>query len=623
MTMPRRTAASRQNAPPRVGGARPSQLMFTHGVGSLVDMPNISTVIAGLDEWDIDEADTITEDRLLAAVRAVPGLGQVETFKSPPWRDPTPNPFDGWARVGVPVFPFPRWLRCTACNRLAPVESKLFKLELNPFHLDRTRYSHDCRSGKKAALVVPARFVTACPAGHLDEFPWEEFCHTKAPCSGSPRLRVNEIGGGSRSTDVQVECLECGQKMHVSQAFGEPGERLMPRCRGRHPHLRRFDHAPCAHQARAVLLGASNAWFPITRRALSLPVAGDVLDRLVAERWGDLGSIASLEELKGAVKYGPQFIDLRGEDLDVIWAIIQARRQGDRGPSETDIDLLAPEWRLLSKPADATPSNDFRVREVATPTGLGEFFERVVLADRLRVVAAQCGFTRIDGPDFDPDADSDVESAPLSRAKPTWVPAAEARGEGIFIQFREGAIASWCQVADASGRLASMRRGHEAWRERRGLEPGAGWPGARYILLHSFAHALVNELAIECGYSQASLQERIYAREATDAGEAMAGVLLYTAASDSDGTLGGLVALGRPAALEGLLSQALERSRLCSADPLCAEHVPHETEDSLHNAACHACLFVPETTCERGNRYLDRSVLVKTLGSTLAPFFDR
>ena len=90
----------------------------------------------------------------------------------------------------------------------------------------------------------------------------------------------------------------------------------------------------------------------------------------------------------------------------------------------------------------------------------------------------------------------------------------------------------------------------------------------------------------------------------------MAGFLIYTAASDSEGTLGGLVALGETQSLGRLLSQALERCSLCSADPLCAEHVPDKSEDALHNASCHACLFVPETTCERGNRFLDRRFLV-------------
>ena len=100
----------------------------------------------------------------------------------------------------------------------------------------------------------------------------------------------------------------------------------------------------------------------------------------------------------------------------------------------------------------------------------------------------------------------------------------------------------------------------------------------------------------------------------------MAGVLVSTAAPDSDGTLGGLAQLGQPERLSQLIAQALARARICASDPLCAEHVP--THDrSLHGAACHACAFVAETSCEIGNRYLDRSLLIPTLAGADLSFF--
>ena len=127
------------------------------------------------------------------------------------------------------------------------------------------------------------------------------------------------------------------------------------------------------------------------------------------------------------------------------------------------------------------------------------------------------------------------------------------------------------------------------------------------------SHALIHELALECGYATASIRERIYAREQSSSCPATAGVFLYTAAPDSEGTLGGLVALAEPTSFGRLLGAALDRSRLCSSDPMCASHRPALTEQTLHHAACHACLFLPETSCERGNRYLDRNVIVATL----------
>ncbi len=131
----------------------------------------------------------------------------------------------------------------------------------------------------------------------------------------------------------------------------------------------------------------------------------------------------------------------------------------------------------------------------------------------------------------------------------------------------------------------------------------------------------MRQLAIEAGYSAASIRERIYSRDPGDPGGPMAGILIYTAAPDSEGTLGGLVKLGQPEELERHIAAALEAVGLCASDPTCAEHPPSADGISLHAAACHACLFVPETSCERGNRYLDRSVLVPTFDRTDLAFF--
>ena len=139
------------------------------------------------------------------------------------------------------------------------------------------------------------------------------------------------------------------------------------------------------------------------------------------------------------------------------------------------------------------------------------------------------------------------------------------------------------------------------------------------MLLHSLSHALIRQFSVECGYAAASLKERIYSSTPDDE-EAMAGILIYTAAPDSEGTLGGLVTLGETANLEQHLDQALEGLEICSSDPLCAETQPEQAFLSLHGAACHNCLFLPETSCERGNRYLDRTVLVPTMERRISVF---
>jgi hypothetical protein len=294
---------------------------------------------------------------------------------------------------------------------------------------------------------------------------------------------------------------------------------------------------------------------------------------------------------------------------------VQARRDGlaDGDPA----DLRTPEWQVFCAPADAPELDDFKLRSVGAPAQYADALADVVLVERLREVSALRGFTRLNAPDDLAARGGSVVR--LSREPPRWLPCSEVRGEGIFFRFGENAVLEWEAAYRESGAAAILREGRRAWRERRGLPSEEGWPGERYVLLHSFAHALIRELALECGYTASSIRERLYASAAPDE-EPMAGVLLYTAAPDSEGTLGGLVSLGEPQELGPLLRQALERAHLCSSDPLCSEHDPR-TDSSVHLAACHACQFASETSCERGNRLLDRAALVPTIARDDVAYF--
>jgi hypothetical protein len=147
--------------------------------------------------------------------------------------------------------------------------------------------------------------------------------------------------------------------------------------------------------------------------------------------------------------------------------------------------------------------------------------------------------------------------------------------------------------------------------------------GPRYILLHTLAHLLINRLTFECGYSSAALRERLYVSENPSA--PMAGILIYTAAGDAEGTLGGLVRMGKPGRLEPLLARALTGAKWCSADPVCMEmgQSGGQGPDSLNLAACHGCGLVPETACEEFNRLLDRGLVIGPFGNPTIGFFNR
>ncbi|MGB3614079.1 MAG: DrmB family protein, partial [Elainellaceae cyanobacterium] len=267
-------------APPhrhRVGELRPSQILFTYGIGAIADLPSLSVMVMGLEGWNKSQTLELSEERLLIAVRHELG-SQVKDMRSPPMPPDTDAPFDPLdeaARIGIPVAPFPTWMVCPKCRLLAPLQSGLFELKTNAYRLNDARYVHKgCSGSRKPPTVIPSRFLVACEHGHLDDFPWHYFVHRGASDCNGP-LRFEEYGVTGAATDIMVRCNGCDMPARrLSEAFGASGKENMPRCRGRHPHIRSFDD-DCPKQMRGMLLGASNGWFGINRSALSIPIASN------------------------------------------------------------------------------------------------------------------------------------------------------------------------------------------------------------------------------------------------------------------------------------------------------------------------------------------------------------
>lgn len=607
-----------------VGEVRPSQLLWTYGPGALIDLPSLSVVTLGIDKWEKDRCQPIQEARLLAAVRKVLGP-QVENLRMPPFQQS--ELVDVWsaeANIGVPVRPFPRWMRCVKCGLLSPYDNQLFSLKEHRYRPERTRFVHaGCQGSQgtdkaKDADAVPARFLLACRNGHLDDFPWHYFVHRgNDSCRGT--LRFFESGASLQTENLWVKC-SCGASRSLAQAFGKSGKENLPSCRGRHPHLDHFDHE-CKEEPRAVLLGATNSWFPITLSALAIPQTEDPITQLIEDGWEFFEDLDSEDQVSLTVKTLKKTGALPGIDkysTAEIWSSIEAYKTRDGSQTLSESDIKGPEWVALTAANPPTDYPHFMSKKIGTPPGLETHISRVLLLERLREVNALLGFTRVEAPEESSDPNERPHMASLSRSKPDWVPANQVHGEGIFIQFNEASLVKWEALDSVKNVDKMLRGGHTGWRNSRHLDPSEGYPGIRYAMLHTLSHLLIRELALECGYNAASIRERIYADTTGDSPQA--GILIYTAAADSDGTLGGLVDLGKPENLGRLLVQALNRSKICSSDPLCSEHDP-EKDRSLHGAACHACALVAETSCERGNRYLDRSLLIPTLERADAAFF--
>jgi hypothetical protein len=595
-----------------VGELRPSQMLYTYGVGAIVDLPRLAVMVMGLDDWDTTHTRAIEEERLLAAVRAEVGDSVLE-LRTPPMGAESNGPLGGPGNVGVPVAAFPRWMICPRCRYLGPLSTAnpLIELKVNQYRPERTAYVHaNCsKAMKRAPEMVPVRFLIACKHGHLDDFPWHTFVH-KGPSVCTGRLFLYEFGFGEVA-DITIKCEGCGASRRMAEAFGEEARESLPSCTARRPHLR--DREPvCSAEVKAILLGASNSWFPLSVSTLHLPTSSDRLAEMVDLYWGNLKEITervilTYERRKGGLAAFDEF------DEEALWGAMQAKRSKGPLPLIDPTDIKTPEWEIF-RAGVAPPGRDLELTPAAPPVGYEWCVSKTVLVEKLREVKALIGFTRIESPGEFADAREipKDQRAPLSRRAPLWVPATEVRGEGIFLQFDTDKIRAWADTSPMRLREQQFLEAHRQWRKARGLPPDQHFPGIGYVLIHSLSHALMRQLSVECGYTAASIRERIYWPGVDGITQEMAGLLIYTAAPDSEGTLGGLVSLGEPKRLGVHFDQALDMMRLCASDPLCAEHLPLRDGITLHAAACHACLFAPETSCERSNKFLDRTLLVET-----------
>lgn len=608
-----------------VGEIRKSQLITMFGVGALVDLPHLAVIVKGLNGWSASACKEIVEPRLLSAVRAkLPSVSRIRGCPDKTSDEPEMKKIDPH---GVPVSVFPRWLRCPLCNTLGTVDSGLFEPLYPPFQIDRIRFIHrgcpraNLTADRNLPGAIAARFLVGCHKGHIDDFPWLEFCHRGAPSLGHT-LVLSDEGVTGEASEVQVRCTKegCGAWRPLADAFGEKADLCIPGCSGKHPHLGRKE--ACSERVEALLLGASNLYFPVSVSVLAMPEKSEVtdLDAVVKQHWDRLQEVKTEADAAAVIKFGG-IPDLVGQSpADLLAAVLRAQ---DDDTSGKLAEIRAEEYAVLSGVNSPITGDRLAAKcDERLTDELARYFEKIVLVTRLTEFTALVGFTRIESAGDLSDYDSiDPERlAPLMPPPPTWVPGAENRGEGIFLKLREDVLADWERRPTVEQRMNELQTALAAFRSERPWLRVEG-PSARYVMMHTLAHALMRELSITCGYSCTSLKERIYCATADQGTPPMAGILIYTASPDSEGTLGGLVALGRSARFAPVLRSALERSRVCTSDPICAHHEIAK-HSKLHGASCHSCGFLAETSCERSNRFLDRAFLIETLATSGCAYFE-
>lgn len=587
------------------GQLRRGQVITTYGPGALIDLPKHSAIVGGLDTWPKPhELEEIVEPRLAQKLAIMTGVAAPKLY-APPHESSDPRE----TARGIGAWRFPEW----------------FVVQGEGGSEDRQRSRRlvhrkalDEKGRFDGRIVVATRFVRACPRGHVDDLDWRYFAHgASSPCLR--QLWLDERGTSGDLADLVVRC-ECGRQRSLYEAT-QIELNPLGTCRGARPWLGRNTNEDCNQPSRLLVRTASNAYFPQVVSALSLPDRGSAIESVIVELWDDLQIVENSAELNLIKKKPKIAARLAAFNDDEVLSAVHARKHGaaeERPVKLVELDALlaAPEGFGDDVPIDP----NFHARRlpdrVWRRTRRSEGIDAVIQLHRLREVLALVGFTRLEAvmPDINGEYETDVERAQIA-IEPAWFPANENRGEGVFLQLKADAVSSWLGRPEVRKRLEGLARGHARWADER--KSKRLFPGGPYVLLHTLSHLVIQSLSLRCGYPASSLRERVY----VDPKDQRYGILLYTASSDAEGTLGGLVQQARH--FEDHLAHALRMAALCSNDPVCAQHAPGSSMEGrwLHGAACHGCALVAETSCEMRNDYLDRALVVPVLGMPGAAFF--
>ncbi len=590
---------------------RQSQLVTTYGPGAMIDLPDYSVIVSGLQDWSHLRRDKINEPRLTAKLRTLLDVPQLELWTPPQHEENDRNT----APVGARIFP--TWFIVKEASP-SPSNPQWRRRRLVRWdHLERRRFRDE--DGKRKP-VVPIRFVCGCRCGHIDDLDWRRFLHPSGQTCQRP-IWIEERGPGADIRDTFGVC-DCGEERSLYEA-SNPETGALGRCEGKRPWIGAFAAENCREPYRLLVRTASNAYFPRKMSVISIPEFDAGLAAKVSAHHERLETAAALGMLENFRRIPELLAAFEGIPDEAV--LVEFRRQQEGGEL-ADVPVKSAEFAILDSGnavigedaqrshfhAETLPLEEWR----SGRDGLLTAVDKLVLVHRLREVTALLGFTRFEAknPDKDGELDLDVTTAALAETI-TWLPTIENRGEGIFLSIRTDSVQEWLARTGVRKRGQDIEEGWQAWASKRG-RPLDGFPGLPYVMLHSLSHMLMTSIALECGYPASSLRERVYS------GEHGYGILIYTASSDSEGTLGGLVETGRR--LDSHLRRALRDARLCSNDPVCAEHVPNSPLEGrmLHGAACHGCLLIAETSCEQRNDFLDRALVVRTVSVQDAAFFD-
>ncbi|MDO4547882.1 MAG: DUF1998 domain-containing protein, partial [Clostridia bacterium] len=502
----------------------------------------------------------------------------------------------------IGAYRFPKTLYCPVCTYLC------FEGQLAGFQKGELRCP---RCGKR---LVPSRFVVACKHGHLDDFPYSAWVHHGKKCirqgNGQPsNLKLFNINGRTNLGSLMVSCEDCGQIRTMQEAFVPEAFSSVYHCAGRQPWLEHDDSSACNERAVVRMRASTGIYMSVNISALNIPpwstnVSKILLNHMDAmEGKNDEALLSYIQK-----KISPYFPRVSISQILGSYKAL-ATEQRMEHPSSTK-ELYEEEYRALCEETE-DDAVDFSSRRLSIPRKYTEYIDGVTAVDRLTEIVAMVGFTRLQG--WDGDINSPCLAPIFSRDQKQWLPAIDMHGEGIFIRLNEARVVAW-EVSNERIYRSMLDRvqANHVYCEN---------ASARYVLLHTLSHLLIRALAKLCGYQSSSLKERIYSTY--PGGQPMSGILIYTASSDSDGSLGGLVAQADSEHMTEIIDSLLADAQWCSGDPLCMTSTGINAQGlfGLNYAACHQCTLLPETSCVMRNLLLDRAALIGRTDDGTIGFF--
>lgn len=601
---------------------RRGHLIYSAGVGGLTILKNgTSMICSGLEYWFRDSDGTLSSEAIKA--NRVSDWRLEERLRVAELRTPPGAPDDkpSWAKqtassVGVPFQRFPLWHVCPNCRRMTH-EKNTSAIGLR---------CEQCKgSSKFGPRLIQVPLVAACEAGHLEEFPWQEWLKN-CECS-SPRLTLRQAGGAGLSNFI-LKCETCGKHTRMQGALTDKG---IKNCSGNRPWLgTSAGHDECPHKLKGVLRNSASVYYSNVASSVYIPRTGTSLPEELIELFraptGVMGLILSSGDEEALVSNSREHLGAAlsaYSNRDVIEAINIAKSEAVVSTVAPDeLDYRFSEFEVLS---GSVEHDKLRVESALTNTYdfSGLPLDSISLVETLTVTKALTGFGRlVPGVAVnEARAGSQFWRNFPGNPKERWLPAIQVRGEGVFLRLDEEKLQEWENRESVQNRIARLLKDAAT---SRFASKDLGEIRARFILLHTFSHLLMNRMVFEAGYSATSLSERIYARPCEPGTTPMAGLLIYTASGDAEGSLGGLVRLGKPGQLEALVDEAISSARWCSSDPICMELGGGQGQgpDGLNLAACHSCVHMPETACEAFNVLMDRALVIGSLEDPTLGFFN-